>query len=73
MIIENSKKININEILCNSISLNKEDVELLKENNIEVACWGIKNKAELKRVAKLGVDVIIYDSAYDAKKVLKNE
>lgn len=72
-VIQDSIKINLNEILVNSISIEKQEITKLHQKNIEVACWGIKNKTELKRILKLKIDTIIYDSAYDAKKVLENE
>lgn len=72
-VIQESIKIRLNEVLVNSISIEKKEITKLHENNIEVACWGIKNKTELKRISKLKVDTIIYDSGYDAKKVLENE
>jgi len=73
IVINDALKIHLNEIMCISIALNKEKVELIKKNNILACAWGIKNKEELKRMEKIGVDKIVYDSFYDAKKVLKNE
>ena len=69
-IIDNSKKIKINNILCNSIGLTKNVVSILKDNKFLVSAWGIKNNIELKRIDKLNIDYIIYDSYYDAKRIL---
>lgn len=71
-IIKNSLKINIKILICNSSMLDKKNVKLAKDNNLQISAWGIKNKAELKRLNKLDLDSLVYDSAYDAKKELKN-
>lgn len=69
-IIDNSKKINISNILCNSLGLNKNVVNILKNNNLLISAWGIKNKLELSRIGNLNIDYIICDSYYDAKGIL---
>ena len=70
--IIDAKKIGIIELICISITLDKSDVKKILNNNLRVGVWGIKNVAELRRINSLGVDDIICDSAYDAKKELKN-
>ena len=72
-IIKKMNEIKINDLLCLSISINKNDIKLTNEYNIRLIAWGIKNKTELKRLHELGIKEIIYDSYYDAKKVLNNE
>ena len=72
-IISDALKIKIDILICNCISLTKKDIKLIKENNLKIGAWGIKSIAELKRLNKLGLDSIVYDSYIDAKKVLKNE
>ena len=71
-IIQDSLKINIDILICNSSALDKKDINDIKENNLKICAWGVKNKAELKRLNKLHLDSLVYDSAYDAKKELKN-
>ena len=72
-IIKKMNEIKINDLLCLSISINKNDIKLTNEYNIRLIAWGIKNKTELKRLHEIGIKEIIYDSYYDAKKVLNNE
>lgn len=69
-IINYCKKIQINHVLCTSLCLNKEEVDQLKKNNFVVCAWGIINKFEIKRLNKIGVERIIYDSGYDVKKII---
>lgn len=71
-IIDESKKIKIDLIICNSLFLNRKNVDSVKKCNLKIGAWGVKNKAELKRLDKLNLDVLVYDSYYDAKKELKN-
>ena len=70
-IVNEALKIDIRILICNSLTLNKKSVELIKKNNLKIGAWGIKNKTELKRLNKLNLDSIVYDSYYDAKKDLK--
>ena len=72
-VIKEAIDININILLCVSSMISKKSINETKENNLEIGAWGVKNKAELKRLNKLNLDVLVYDSAYDAKKELKNE
>lgn len=71
--IVDCKKININQVICLSTALSKLDVKKLRDNSIEIGAWGIKNKAELERIDNLEIDSVVYDSYYDAKRILKNE
>ena len=72
-IIRQAKEINITNILCICTTFDKKDVIKMKDNNLNIYVWGIKNNSELKRINNLNIDGIICDSSYDAKKVLKNE
>lgn len=71
--VAQAANIKIEIMICLSLSLNKKNVELIRKSNLKIGAWGIKNTAELRRLIKLNVDVIVYDSYYDAKKALKNE
>lgn len=71
--IKKARNIKIRILLCLSSTLNKKDIKEAKNNNIQIGAWGVKNKAELKRLNKLNIDALVYDSYYDAKKELKNE
>ena len=71
--IEKANNIGITILLCLSSTLDKKDINEAKKNNINIGAWGVKNKIELKRLNKLNIDTIVYDSYYDANKVLKNE
>ena len=70
-IVNDALKIDIEILICNSLTINKKSVDLIKKNNLKIGAWGIKNKAELKRLNKLNLDSIVCDSYYDAKKDLK--
>ena len=72
-VITDALNINISILLCISAMIDKKNIELVKNNNLLIGAWGVKNKAELKRLNKLKIDVLVYDSSYDAKKELKNE
>ena len=72
-ILFDCKKIKINQVLCLSSTLTKSDVKRLRDHDISIGAWGIKNKSELKRMNSLKIDSIVYDSSYDAKRILKNE
>lgn len=69
-IIEKCKKINMNNILLTSVSINEEVLSHLHSNNFLVTAWAILTNKEAKRMEKLGVDAIITDSAYSLKKYL---
>lgn len=71
--IENALNINVNILICLAANLSKKDVEFAKENSLKIGAWGVKNSAELKRLRKLKIDTLVYDSYYDAKRILKNE
>lgn len=70
-ILNDCKSIKLNHVLCTSICLEKNEIDLLKENNFIVCAWGIINKHDIKRLYEIGVDRIIFDSGYDVKKYLK--
>ena len=72
-IINDALKIKIDILICNSIAITRKDIQLRKDNNMKISAWGIKNVGELKRLDKLGLDTVVYDSYLDAKKVLKHE
>lgn len=72
-IIIKSKKINIKQILCFASAITKKNVQKLKENNLQIVAWGVKNTSELKRLKKMNIDAIIFDSSYEAKRALKDE
>lgn len=72
-IINDALKIKIDILICNSIAITRKDIQLIKDNNMKISAWGIKNVGELKRLDKLGLDTVVYDSYLDAKKVLKHE
>ena len=69
--LEECKAIKLNHVLCTALCLEKDEVKLLKENNFIVCAWGILGKHEIKKLNEIGVDRIIFDSGYDAKKYLK--
>ena len=71
--IKKAINIKIKILLCLSSTLDKRNIKEAKDNNIQIGAWGVKNKAELKRLNKLNIDTLVYDSYYDAKKELKNE
>lgn len=70
IISNKAKEININNLIVPSLFLTKERVNLIKQNGFIVSAWAITNIKELKKLNELGVDNIIYDSAYKAKKYL---
>lgn len=70
-IVNDALKIDIEILICNSLTINKKSVDLIKKNNLKIGAWSIKNKTELKRLNKLNLDSIVCDSYYDAKKDLK--
>ena len=70
-IIDDALKIDIDILICISITIDKKKVKLVKVNNLKLGAWGVKNKTELKRLEKLNLDSIVYDSYYDVKKELK--
>ena len=70
--IYDSLKINISILICNSITIDNKITEKVKNNNLKLGAWGINNKTELNRLGKLDVDSIVYDSYYDAKRILKH-
>ncbi len=72
-VLKDCKNIKLNHVLCTSICLEKKEVEILKKNNFIVCAWGIINKHDIKKLYEMGVDRIIFDSGYDAKKYLKEE
>lgn len=75
-VLNECKKINLEQVLATSVCLEKHEVERLHENNFIVTAWGVLNKHDIKRLQKIGVDRLIYDSGYIAKnylKELKNE
>ena len=72
-ILTDSKKIHLNQLILTSVTLDAADVKKLRNNGIEISAWGVKNKSELKRLNNLEIDAVVYDSAYDAKRILKNE
>ena len=71
--LQESSQIKLNQMMCIALSLNRENVQKIKDNNFISAAWGVKNKAEIRRMEKIGVDRIIYDSGYDVKKVLESK
>ncbi len=71
--LKKAKNINLNQILCLAANLTIQDLKKCKNDNIDVVAWGVKNKAEIMRLEKIGVDAIICDSAYDCKKILNYE
>lgn len=70
-VLEDCKSIKLNHVLCTSICLEKKEVNILKDNNFVVCAWGVINKHDIKRLYEIGVDRIIFDSGYEAKKYLK--
>ena len=73
IVVTEAEKIKIDELLFNCFSLDNRNVKFIKQNNFIIGAWGVKNVAEIKRMEKLGIDVIICDSSYDAKKVLQED
>lgn len=63
--------IRLNQVLATSICLEENEVKKLHDNNFIVTAWGVINKIDIKRLYKIGVDRIIYDSGYIVKKYLK--
>lgn len=70
-VLNDCKNINLNQVLATSVCLEENEVKILHENNFIVTAWGVVNKSDIKRLYKIGVDRIIYDSGYIAKKVIK--
>lgn len=70
-VLQKCKNIKLNQVLVMSISLQKSEVKILHDEGFIVTAWGVINKADISRLYKIGVDRIIYDSGYDAKKVIK--
>ena len=70
-ILNDCKKIKLNQVLTTSVCLNKDEVKKLHDNNFIVTAWGVVNKHDIERLYKLGVDRLIYDSGYMVKKYLK--
>lgn len=70
-IIEECKKIKLNDVLVTSAGLSEKEVKLLHENGFTVGVWGVLNKKDIKRLYRMNVDKLIYDSGYIAKKVIK--
>lgn len=65
-----SKEINLNEILCPSLCLNKKKIKEIKDNNFKVGAWSVMNIKELDKLKSIGVDDIIWNSGYLGKKYL---
>lgn len=65
-----AKEINIDNLIIPSLFITKERVNLIKQNGFRVSVWAITNITEVKKLKEIGVDNIIYDSAYKAKKYL---
>lgn len=65
--------IKLNHVLCTSVCLEKDEVDRLKNNGFVVCAWGVLNSYDIKRLEKLGVDRLIYDSGYLAKKSIKEK
>lgn len=63
--------INLNQVLATSVCLQENEVKTLHQNNFIVTVWGVINKTDVKRLYKIGVDRLIYDSGYVVKKILK--
>lgn len=63
--------INLNQVLATSVCLQENEVKTLHQNNFIVTAWGVINKTDVKRLYKIGVDRLIYDSGYVVKKILK--
>lgn len=63
--------IKLNQVLATSVCLEENEVAELHKNNFIVTAWGVLNKIDIKRLNNIGVDRLIYDSSFIAKKVLK--
>lgn len=72
-VFEECKAIKLNHVLCTSACLQKEELERLKNNGFIVCAWGVLNSLDVKRLKKMGVDRIIYDSGYQAKKYMRKK
>lgn len=70
-VLEKCKSIKLSQVLAMSVCLQEHEVKLLHDNSFIVTAWGVINKQDIKRLYKIGVDRIIYDSGYDAKKVIR--
>ena len=70
-VLQKCKNIKLNQVLVMSIGLQKSEVKTLHDEGFIVTAWGVINKTDISRLYKIGVDRIIYDSGYDAKKVIK--
>lgn len=70
-ILNECKKIKLEQVLATSVCLEENEVKTLHENNFIVTAWGVLNKHDIKRLKKIGVDRLIYDSGYAVKKYLK--
>lgn len=69
--LNESKEIKLEQVLVTSVCLDENDVKILHDNNFIVTAWGVLNKLDIKRLKKIGVDRLIYDSGYVVKKYLK--
>jgi glycerophosphoryl diester phosphodiesterase len=70
-VLQECKDINLNQILATSVCLEEKEVKIIHDNKFIVTAWGVLNKSDIKRLKNIGVDRIIYNSSYVAKKTLK--
>lgn len=70
-VLQKCKNIRLNQVLVMSVCLQKNEVKILHDEGFIVTAWGVINKNDIARLYKIGVDRIIYDSGYNAKKVIK--
>lgn len=72
-ILQECIDINLNQILATSVCLEENEVKKMHDNNFIVTAWGVLNEIDIKRLKKIGVDRLIYDSGYIAKKTMKDK
>lgn len=70
-VLNECKQLKLEQVLATSVCLEENEVKVLHKNNFIVTAWGVLNKYDIKRLKKIGVDRLIYDSGYIAKKYLK--
>ncbi len=63
--------IKLNNVLVTSICLEEKEVMKLHEKGFVVSAWGVLNKKDIRRLYNIGVDSLIYDSGYVAKKYIE--
>ncbi len=72
-VLQECTDIKLNQILAISVCLEENEVKQMHDKNFIVTAWGVLNELDIKRLEKIGVDRLIYDSGYIAKKAMKDK